>query len=105
LHSNDARGATITVDPVSGDPVDRVTPLGRARGAEIGIRSVRIPHLQTSVAVWSLSLDSELIFIGDAGTTEAGRSSHRYGVEWTNYYAPRRWLTFDADVSISRALH
>jgi outer membrane receptor protein involved in Fe transport len=103
FHSNDARGATITVDPATGDPAPRVTPLARARGAELGIRSVRVPRLQTSLAVWTLSLDSELIFIGDAGTTEAGRPSHRYGVEWTNYYSPRPWLTFDADLSVSRA--
>jgi outer membrane receptor protein involved in Fe transport len=82
---------------------DRVTPLARAKGAEVGIRSVRIPRLQTSFSLWTLSLDSELIFIGDAGTTEAGRPSHRYGLEWANYYSPRPWLTFDADFSLSRA--
>jgi TonB dependent receptor/TonB-dependent Receptor Plug Domain/Carboxypeptidase regulatory-like domain len=103
FHSNDARGATIAVDPLTGDPARRVTPLARAKGAELGIRSVRIPHLQTSVAVWTLSLDSELIFVGDAGTTEASRPSHRYGIEWANYYSPRPWLTFDADVAVSRA--
>ena len=64
---------------------------------------MRVPHLQTSLAVWTLSLDSELIFVGDAGTTEAGRPSHRYGIEWANYYSPKPWLIFDADVSISRA--
>jgi hypothetical protein len=103
FHSNDARGATITIDPATGDPADRVTPLARAKGAEVGIRSVRIPRLQTSVSLWTLSLDSELIFVGDAGTTEAGRSSHRFGLEWANYYSPRPWLTIDADLSLSRA--
>jgi len=103
FHSNDARGATITVDPATGDPVDRVTPLARAKGAEVGFRSVRVPGLQTSLSLWMLNLDSELIFIGDAGTTEAGRPSHRYGVEWANYYTPRPWLVFDADLSVSRA--
>jgi outer membrane receptor protein involved in Fe transport len=103
FHSNDARGATITVDPATGDTVNRVTPLARARGAELGLRSVRIPRLQTSLSLWTLSLDSELTFIGDAGTTEAGRPSRRYGLEWANYYAPWRWLTLDADVSLSQA--
>ena len=103
FHSNDARGATITVDPVTGEPAERVTPLARARGAELGLRTVRIPHLQSSVALWTLSLDSELIFIGDAGNTEAGRPSHRYGVEWANYYAPRPWLTLDFDLALSSA--
>jgi len=103
FHSNDARGATITVDPVTGDPAERVTPLARARGVEVGIRNVRIPGLQTSLTAWTLSLDSELIFIGDAGTTEAGRPSHRYGVEWSNYYSPQPWLTFDVDLALSSA--
>jgi outer membrane receptor protein involved in Fe transport len=103
FHSNDARGATITVDPATGAPADRVTPLVRAKGAEVGFRTVAIPHLQTSVALWSLSLDSELIFVGDAGTTEPGRPSRRHGVEFANYYSPKPWLTFDADLSVSRA--
>ncbi len=103
FHSNDARGATITVDPATGEPAHRVTPLVRAAGTEFGVRSVSIPHLQTSLAVWTLSLDSELVFVGDAGTTESGRPSHRYGVEWANYYSPRPWLTFDGDVTVSRA--
>ncbi|MEP7116116.1 MAG: TonB-dependent receptor [Acidobacteriota bacterium] len=103
FHSNDARGATITVDPVSGEPAQRVTPLARATGSEVGVRSVRIPHLQTSLSLWSLRLDSELIFIGDAGTTDAGRPSHRYGLEFANYYSPLPWLTFDGDLSMSRA--
>jgi hypothetical protein len=103
FHSNDARGATITVDPATGEPAQRVTPLVKARGAEIGVRSVLIPRLQTTFTAWTLGLDSELIFVGDAGTTEAGRPSHRHGIEWANYYSPLPWLTFDADVSISRA--
>ena len=47
FHSNDARGTTITRDPATGEPVDPVTPLVRAKGAEVGIRTVAIPHLQT----------------------------------------------------------
>jgi len=103
FHSNDARGSTITRDPVTGEPADRVTPLVRARGTEVGVRTVAVPHLQTTVSLWSLNLDSELIFVGDAGTTEAGRPSHRHGVEWANYYTPRPWLIVDLDVSWSHA--
>jgi hypothetical protein len=103
FHSNDARGAVIRVDPASGDPVDRVTPLVRARGAEVGMRTVRIRGLQSTVALWYLGLDSELLFVGDAGTTEAGRPSRRVGVEWTNYARLRPWLTVDGDLAFSRA--
>jgi TonB-dependent receptor-like protein/carboxypeptidase family protein len=103
FHSNDARGAIITRHPATGDPANRVTPLARASGAEVGIRTVAIPHLQSSLAVWSLGLESELVFLGDAGTTETGRASHRYGYEWANYFTPRPWLIFDADVSWSHS--
>ncbi len=103
FHSNDARGATIAVDPQTGEPAHRVTPLARATGAEFGVRTVAIPHLQSSLSVWSLNLASELVFIGDAGTTEAGRPSHRYGFEFANYYRPLPWATIDADVAWSSA--
>jgi outer membrane receptor protein involved in Fe transport len=95
LHSNDARGV---ISPVS--PAD---PLVRTRGAEVGVRSTLVPGLQSTVALWWLDVDSELIFAGDAGTTEASRASRRLGIEIANYYSPFSWLTFDADASLSRA--
>ncbi len=94
FHSNDARSATAS---------ENETPLVRARGTEVGVRTVRVKHLQSTLTLWTLSLDSELVFAGDAGTTEASRPSRRTGVEWTNYYRPLHWLTFDADVAWSRA--
>lgn len=103
FHSNDARGATITVDPSTGEPAERVTPLVRAKGAELGLRTVRIRGLQSTVALWYLGFDSELLFIGDAGITEASRPSRRLGVEWTNYARLNPWLTAEIDVSFSRA--
>ena len=103
FHSNDARGATIRVDPARGEFVDRVTPLVRARGAEVGMRTVRVRGLQSTVALWYLGLDSELLFVGDAGTTEPGRPSRRVGLEWTNYARVRPWLTVDADLAWTHA--
>jgi outer membrane receptor protein involved in Fe transport len=50
-----------------------------------------------------LALDSELLFVGDAGTTEAGRPSRRVGLEWTNYARLAPWLTVDADLAFTRA--
>jgi outer membrane receptor protein involved in Fe transport len=103
FHSNDARGAVIRVDPATGEPADPVTPLVRAKGAEVGVRTVRVRGLQSTVALWYLGLDSELLFVGDAGTTEAGRPSRRVGIEWTNYARLTPWLTFDGDLALSRA--
>jgi outer membrane receptor protein involved in Fe transport len=102
-HSNDARGATISVDPTTGAPASPVTPLVRARGAELGVRTVRIRGMQSTLALWYLGFDSELRFIGDAGITEASRPSRRLGIEWTNYARLNPWLTAEADMSFSRA--
>ncbi len=103
FHSNDARGTTITTDPKSGDPVDKVSPLVRSNGYEVGVRSEFIRGLQTSVSLYRFDFDSELVFVGDAGTTEAGRPSRRDGIEISNYYKPTDWLTVDADLAFARA--
>lgn len=102
FHSNSALGTTMTRD-ARGNPVDRVTPLVRAWGAELGVRSVAVPHLQSTVSLWTLRLGSELVYNGDIGATEPGPASARHGVEIANYYSPYKWLVFDADLSLSRA--
>ena len=103
FHSNDARGTTIRVDPKTGEAADRVTPLVRSKGAEIGLRGNWSPGLQTSLSVYQLDFASELLFVGDAGTTEASRPSRRVGFELANYYKLSNWLTVDADVAFARA--
>jgi hypothetical protein len=103
FHSNDARGAVTRVDPKTGDVVAPVTPLVPATGAEVGIRTVRLRGVQSTIALWYLGLDSELLFVGDAGTTEPGRPSRRVGLEWANYLRLSSWLTADVDVAWSRA--
>ena len=103
FHSNDARGTTLTQDPKSGEAAARVTPLARSKGYEVGVRSALIPGLQSTLAVYVLDFASELVFLGDAGTTEAGGPSRRTGFEFSNYYKPNDWLTIDADVAYAKA--
>jgi len=103
FHSNDARGINTHIDPKSRETVDQAAPLARTYGAEVGARTTWIKGLQSTLAFWWLDIDSELLFVGDAGTTEASRPSRRYGVEWANYYSPTDWLTFDADLSFSKS--
>ncbi len=103
FHSNDARGTTATVDPGSGDPVQKVDALVRGRGAEIGVQTRYLPKLQTALSLWALKLDSELLYIGDAGNTEASRPSERRGIEFANYWTPMPGLIVDADLALSRA--
>jgi hypothetical protein len=103
FHSNDARGTTASVNPKTGDPVDKVPGLVAARGLEVGARTELIPGLQSSVALWKLDFDSELVYVGDAGATEANRPSTRRGVEWNNRYVPVPWLLVDADLAWTHA--
>ena len=103
FHSNDARGVVTHVDPASGEAVTPVTPLVQTRGGEIGVRTEVVPHVQTSLALWRLDMDSELLFTGDAGTTEPSRASRRQGIEWSARWQPLRWLLFDLDVAWSHA--
>ena len=103
FHSNDARGATITVDPRTGQPVGPVSPLVRAKSVDVGCRTSLVPGLQTSITFFRLDLASELVFDGDAGDTAPSRPSRRLGFELQSFYRPSRWLALDVDYSRSRA--
>jgi outer membrane receptor protein involved in Fe transport len=103
FHSNDARGMTARVDPRTGDPVDAVPALVPLTGAEIGLRTEAVQGLQSSVSVWGLRSASELVYIGDAGGTEASLGSRRRGIEFSNRWQPVPWFLFDADLAFSHA--
>jgi len=102
FHSNDARGATITIDPTTGEPVQRVQPLVRAKSFDVGLRTDLVPHLQTSLTVFRLDLDSELVFSGDAGSTEPSRPTRRTGFELANFYQLSPRVSLDADLAYSK---
>ncbi len=102
FHSNDARGTTQTRLP-DGTPSTPVTPLVPTKGMELGARTEWLPGLQSSLALWRLDVASELLFVGDAGETQASRASRRHGIEWNNHYIAAPWLLFDLDLAASRA--
>jgi hypothetical protein len=111
FHSNDGRGTTQTVEPVSGEnpypntPATPIPSLIPTKGAEIGVRTLAVRHLQSTLSLWYLHSASELQQSGDTGGTTASRQpSDRYGIEWANYYAPLEHLAFDFDLADSRAL-
>jgi hypothetical protein len=100
FHSNDARGTTITVDPADRTtPVSKVDPLVKAIGSEVGVRTEILKGWNSSLAIWKLNLASELLFIGDAGTTEPSSPSKRYGIEWNNFYVINSNLSLDLDLA------
>ncbi|WP_420237149.1 TonB-dependent receptor [Telmatobacter bradus] len=111
FHSNDGRGTTQTVEPISADdpypntPAPKTPPLVQTKGGEIGVRTVAVPHLQSTVSLWYLHSNSELMQDGDTGGTSASEQpSNRYGFEWANYYTPWEHLAIDFDIANSRAL-
>jgi len=103
FHSNDARGTTAKVDPKTGDPVQAVPGLVAARGWELGVRTEAIANVQSSVAFWRLNADSELVYVGDAGSTEASGASRRHGVEFNNRWTPSPHFLLDADLALTHA--
>ena len=103
FHSNDARGVTITESPVDGSPLAASPFLVKTKGAEVGLRSKLVPGLTSAVSLFVLDSASEIVFAGDAGDTETSRPSRRVGIEWTNDYRPRSWLTLEADIAMTHA--
>jgi hypothetical protein len=106
FHSNDARGTVTTVDPVTFSPVAPSPFLVRSKGAEVGLRTQSVKDTTSTFAVFLLDFDSEIVFVGDAGTTEASRPSRRIGAEYTlrNKLTPWIWLDLDAAYTYARFL-
>ena len=102
FHSNDARGATIHLDPTSGEQASPVDLLVPTQGIDVGVRVELASGLRSSLALFRLDIDSELVFVGDAGGTEASRPSRRDGIDWSNFYQPSDHLSFELDLAYSR---
>ncbi len=102
FHSNGVRGAAISTDPATGEAAETVPVFARARGAELGARHESERMTLSAVAFW-LDLDSELVFVGDAGTTEPNDATRRYGAELSLFWRPTDTLTFDAALALTDA--
>lgn len=90
-HSNDARDAV----QMNGKP------LSRATGGEIGTRTNLWDRLDVATALWILDLNSELVFVGDDGTTEARGPTRRWGIDFETRYQVFQWLYADFDLSFA----
>lgn len=88
FHSNDARA--VIANP-------RLEALPTATGYEVGFKSRLLPRTEISATYWFLDLSSELVFVGDEGTTEARGKSHREGLEVAATISLLDWLTFKGD--------
>ncbi|PHY20396.1 TonB-dependent receptor [Caulobacter sp. BP25] len=102
FHSNDARGVVITVDPVTGDPAERAPLISPTDGAELGLRWKR-GDLALTAAAWALRVDSELVYVGDAGFTEASGATRRRGVELLADWRPTAHLSLTGSYAATHA--
>jgi TonB family protein len=94
FHSNDVRGAF--TDP-------SVTPLARARGAEVGSRARLWSRWDLAVAFWQLDLATETVWSGDEGTTQVSGATTRRGVEIETRYELTSWLAADMDLTFTKS--
>ena len=97
FHSNDARGA------VKSKAEGGVPLMSESKGYELGVHIAEIENLEINFVLFQLDLDSELVFVGDDGTTEPKDASRRHGIELSAYYKPTDWLVIDADYTKSEA--
>lgn len=95
FHSNDVRGATISVDPGTGEPVAPVDVLVPSAGAELGLRFEAGSTFNATLAGFWLELDSELVYVGDAGTVEPNGATRRKGLELTAFWQATDWLSLN----------
>jgi len=94
FHSNDGRAA-----------VGGTTLLAKAETYETGAR-VRLfdRRLDLSAALFRIDLDSETVWVGDEGTTEARGPTRRVGVELGARAKLASWLWADLDATFARAV-
>ena len=88
-HSNDARDA---VQPGG-------SGLARSTGGELGVRTRLWNRLDLAASVWLLDLNSELVFVGDEGTTEQSGPTRRWGIDFETRVELFSWLLLDYDLS------
>lgn len=92
FHSNDARGV-----------LAGVTPLTRADGYEVGLSLKLLERVRARFALFRIDLDSELVWVGDEGTTEASGATRRQGFETDVRVDILPWLWADASLVLTQA--
>ena len=66
--------------------------------AELGVRW-QTDHVHFTAAAFWLELDSELVFVGDGGSTEPNDGSERHGFEAAMFWTINDWLVADLEAS------
>lgn len=96
FHSNDAR-AVVTAH--NGNTIPRA--FGEEFGARLGHTSDLISG---SIALWRLDLESEFVWGGDDGTTNAAGRTRRQGIDMELRITPFTWLALGGDMTIAKGV-
>lgn len=94
FHSNDSRVVTAN----NGREI-----LPTAFGADLGTVMKPIDRLVINAALWSLFLEQEFVYVGDAGIVEPSGKTQRYGIDFGIRYQILDWLYFNTDVNYTHA--
>lgn len=91
FHSNDARVVTQTAG----------NTLPRALSADLGANFKLGKRLFVNAALWAMDLESEFVYVGDAGIVEPSGRSRRKGVDASVRYQLYKWLYADVDFNMT----
>jgi len=94
FHSNDTR----VVVANGGEEI-----LPAAYSADLGTIIKPMPRLALNATLWTLFLDQEFVYVGDAGIVEPSGKTRRMGVEAGARYQLTDWLYVFADANYTHA--
>jgi len=90
FHSNDARAVVLNHTENS---------LPKAYGSEIGSEFKLFERMLFNVAVWGLEMESELVYVGDAGVVETSTPTRRVGTDFGMRYQVTKHFFADVDLN------
>ena len=94
FHSNDSRVVTAN----NGKEI-----LPAAYGADLGAIVKPADRVVVNAAWWSLFLNQEFVYVGDAGIVEPSGKTKRYGADFGLRYQLNDWLYFNGDINYTFA--
>ncbi|WP_228236885.1 TonB-dependent receptor [Allomuricauda sp. M10] len=93
FHSNDAR----VVVANNGKDI-----LPAAYGVDLGAIIRPVDKLVLNATLWSLFLDQEFVYVGDAGVVEPSGKTRRLGIEVGARYQPSDWIYLYTDANFTQ---
>ncbi|MEO0404370.1 MAG: TonB-dependent receptor, partial [Bacteroidota bacterium] len=94
FHSNDSR--LVLQQEVSNS-------LPASVNGDLGLSLKPTKNMFISVAVWTLFLEQEFVYVGDAGIVEPSGKTFRRGIDFSLRYQVKDWIRLQSDVNYTLA--